>query len=1045
MRGGALSGRKTDGTCLEFLSAPELQRGLRSNFHWPGMVMAATDENAQRLSLVARFLGWLVVAVSARPRFTLWCILSLACAAVGVTVSQLNIKTSRADLIDPAADFAESWRKYTDTFGATSDLIVVVKTKKANQQLIQEVVESLGEKLRREDALFSNVLYRIDQRALRRKGLQFLSQQQLQRTAARVDRYAPVVSNGQWDLLRTDRLVQQLRSNIQRAEKDGTASETLYQSADRFAQSLLRFQQQVANGQTPDQKTFQSPLPDLLSIDATENASDADVAWLINADGNVGLLQAFPIAQSTAVNENSPSIDRLRELIADVRKKFEKMKDEVSISLTGIPVLEHDEMQRTTSDMINASLVAFAFVSVLMFFGFRGMRHPMLAILTLIVSICWTFGAAALTIGHLNILSVSFAVILIGLGIDFSIHFLSRYVALRLELYETPDALRLTAQTVGTGILMSALTTALAFGSAMLTGVPGLAELGLISAMGILLCAAATFLFLPALVALSDQATEIEQLPAPWSTEFYRRKIVAWPVVIIATSVVCIAAFATRAFKYNDGTLKCLVEYDSNLMNLQDNTLESVQAQAALNASTNESLLYAVAVAPSYEEALRLRNEFRKLPSVGRVSEMASLLPPDPSAAQVQLIRQLRDRIYSMPRSTPVIQRPALNAVGREIENLYFVLRDSPNVTGRASAETLDQFLDGLSKMPGDQASDMLNSYQFMVAGALLAELGQVATATTLDPVIPSDLPPELTSRFLRAERVEGRESQSWLVRVYPKGAIWDAEPLEAFVREVRSVSPDISGVPIQNYESASRLHHSYTTVGVYSLAVISLFLLFDFLRPGQKLLTILPPIAVAAFVGYTMFKRSGEVNPHLIVGIAIGLMGFIATVLDSRNLRDTLFALLPPIAGGAILLGVMALCGWDLNPVNLIVLPLVLGIGVDNGIHLLHDYRRQLQRGSVEYSPSADTVNGILLTSMTSIVGFGSLMISAHRGLFSVGVLLATGIAACLYVALIPLPAVLSLVARHQPASLEPVRLRTPQNADGETKAAPQKSRKAA
>ena len=1010
--------------------------------------MANSEENATNFSLASRMLGRLVLLVSARPRFTLWCILSLACAAVGVTVAHLTVKTSRADLVDPATDFAESWQQYTHTFGATSDMMVVVRTPNANPQLIQNVLNSLGQKLERETQLFSHVLYRIDQRTLRRKGLQFLSASQLQQTVARVDRYSPVVKNQQWDLLRTESLIASLRNSIQRTEKAGSPADSLYASADRFSESLLRFQQQTEAGTKPDPATFLSPLSDLLNIDATANISDTDVAYMLNSEGTAGLLQAFPVAQKGDLDENNQSIRRMRELIEEVREEYAAMSNEVSLSLTGIPVLEHDEMHRSAADMINASLIAFAAVSVLMFFGFRGMRHPMLAILTLIVAISWTFGAATLTIGHLNILSVSFAVILIGLGIDFSIHFLSRYLSLRQELYKLPDALRLTAQTVGTGILMSAMTTALAFGSAMLTGVPGLAELGMISGMGILLCAAATFMFLPALIALSDAGIEGDALPAPLPTSLYRRLIVAWPVIVVGVSLLAVGGFASRAFKYNDGSVQCVVEYDANLMKLQDHSLESVKAQKDLYASTNESLLYAVAVAPSYEEALRLRNEFRKLPSVGRVSEMASLLPPEPTQAQVQLIRQLRDRVYSIPRTSPAMPRAQLNIVGREIENLYFVLQNSPNVKARSAAERLDQFLNSLSTMPGDQAAGMMEAYQLMVASSLLGELGKVASATAIEPVMPRDLPAELTTRYLRAERVDGKEVQSWLIRVYPREQIWESRPLEAFVRDVRSVAPNITGVPIQNYESASMLHHSYKTVGLYALAVISLFLLYDFLRPGQKLMTLITPVAVAAFVGYTMHQRTGSVNPHLLVGIAIGLMCFIAAVLDSRNLRDTCLALLPPLGGGAILLGVMAICGWDLNPVNLIVLPLVLGIGVDNGIHLLHDYRRQLQSGAETYTPSADTTNAVLMTSLTSMVGFGSLLIAAHRGLFSVGVLLATGIAGCLFVALIPLPAVLSLVARYQPASMEPVQLRSPRTADAENseaKPVAQKVRKAA
>ncbi len=185
---------------------------------------------------------------------------------------------------------------------------------------------------------------------------------------------------------------------------------------------------------------------------------------------------------------------------------------------------------------------------------------------------------------------------------------------------------------------------------------------------------------------------------------------------------------------------------------------------------------------------------------------------------------------------------------------------------------------------------------------------------------------------------------------------------------------------------------------------------------------------------------------------IGIGLVAFIAAVVDYRNLRDTLIALMPAFLGCILLTGFMALTGMAFNPVNLITLNLLFGIGVDNGILLLHDYRRQIAAGQTEYSPSSDTINGILMTSLTSMIGFGSLMIAAHRGLFSVGVLLSVGIAGCLFVSLAILPALLVIVARHQPTVLEPIRLRrtktegtdnTSTPAKGQQQ--PQKSKKAA
>ena len=100
---------------------------------------------------------------------------------------------------------------------------------------------------------------------------------------------------------------------------------------------------------------------------------------------------------------------------------------------------------------------------------------------------------------------------------------------------------------------------------------------------------------------------------------------------------------------------------------------------------------------------------------------------------------------------------------------------------------------------------------------------------------------------------------------------------------------------------------------------------------------------------------------------------------------------------------------GVDFNPANLIVLPLILGIGVDDGVHVVHDFRSQ----SGSYRMSASTMNAIVLTSLTSMIGFGSMMLAAHRGLYSLGLVLVIGIGNCLFVSLVLLPALLAVTRR--------------------------------
>ncbi|MCA9058120.1 MAG: MMPL family transporter, partial [Planctomycetaceae bacterium] len=815
----------------------------------------------------------------------------------------------------------------------------------------------------------------------------------------------------------------QLRSRVQKADRSGNANDSAYTYAEQFATSLNQFSAAAVNGIDPADIPFQSPLPHLVKVESATGAEDSDLAYLINANGTVGLLQIQPVSKESEIDRNAHSIRQLKQLISAVQEELRSQGSSVRVSLTGIPVLDHDELEASRADTISAMILAAVVVSLLMFGGFRSIRHPMLAFLTLVVAMAWTTGVAAVSIGHLNIVSISFAVILIGLGIDFSIHFLTRYLHLRQELYELPDALRLTAEGTGTGIIMSTVTTALAFATAMLSGFPGLAELGMVAAIGIVFCSAATFLFLPALIAFTDSGVDFDRLPQPHSLAVYRRFATAWPVIGAAVALAGVLGLGSQAISLDEGTPSLRLAYDSNQMHLHDETAESVQAQQRLQQSTGESLLFAVSITDSREEALQRRQQFLALPAVGRVSDIASQLPDPPDASQRSAIQNMQQQTASIAGISPRLKSPDANRIYGEVQQLQIALKESRHASAPEAAAQLGEFLDRLKTLGNQPRQAILDAYETRIVSSLFREFEQVAR-TSLEPVRPEDLPQELRTRFFQADD----NGEHWLLKIHPRHPVWDDAPLEEFVQQLRTVDAQVSGIPVRNYEASRMLRSSYRTVAIYSIAAIAVILLFGFLRPGQKLITLVPPVAVVGVIGYTMYRRTQVVDINQLVTIGLILTGFIAAVLDYRNLRDMLLALLPPVLGGVMMLGAMAMLHLDFNPVNLIVLPLVLGVGVDNGIHLVQDCRRQILRGAAnEYSPSSDCMTGVIVTSLTSIVGFGSLMVASHRGLFSLGIVMALGVAGCLFVCLTLMPPVLSLVARHQPASMEPIRIRRP------------------
>jgi predicted RND superfamily exporter protein len=213
-------------------------------------------------------------------------------------------------------------------------------------------------------------------------------------------------------------------------------------------------------------------------------------------------------------------------------------------------------------------------------------------------------------------------------------------------------------------------------------------------------------------------------------------------------------------------------------------------------------------------------------------------------------------------------------------------------------------------------------------------------------PISVADLPPDFRERYI------GR-SGKWLLRVFAKDCLWDFEPLEHFTRQIATVDPEATGKPFSTVEGLRAMKDGFQRAGLYALLVIVAVLFADF-----------------------------------------------------RSLRNTLIAVAPLTMGVILSLGIMGLFGVPLNPANMIAFPLILGVGVDNGVHVLHDYllRRREGQSTISYAIG----RGVLVKALTTMIGFGMLMISSERGLAGLGFILTLGVGCCMLGALVFLPAVL-------------------------------------
>jgi predicted RND superfamily exporter protein len=962
--------------------------------------------------LLTRLLCFVTRCVVRYPKFTLLCVLLSVVACAGAAALGLKFKTSRADLIDPQADFQQRWLKFTEKFGDQSDLVLVVESDDSAR--VRLVLDDLGERLLKEPELFTKVSWKFDPQALSRKGLQYLTPAQLEAGLAQLESYGPVLA-GHWNRAGLESYCRRLAVHARWAHDNNRPAEEeqAIQQAARLAESLTGFaaslSPQVAGAGGAGQMQFQSPWPEVFPDAGTSLQSLLEVRYQVTTDGKMGFLTSTPTAGEQDFSGTSPTLARLRAIMAEARAKYEG----VTFGLTGIPVLESDEMQRSQADMTKATYISFGAVALILLFGFRGLKHPLLGLTMLLVGLAWSIGYTALSIGHLNILSVSFAAILIGLGIDFAIHYLSRYLEMRHEGASLEEALVGTSATVGTGIATGSITTALAFFCAAFTKFLGVAELGIIAGGGILLCASAAFLVLAPTVRLADGKVEPRRLPTPFQGTFLRWTTARFPRAVTCASLAAIVAVTLQAVEWRDGAPQFKVEYDANLLNLQADDVESVRVQQRVFEETNGSLLFAISLAGSPEEAKQKAEQFRQLSSVAHVEHLARVIPDYPPAETELLVQAIHARLTTIapfPREFPAIDPLA---VGQALEELLTVLKASAAPAAQIAASRLNAYLDMFEQTTLEQQVQMLGGYQLAMLTALRVQFERLAEVSDPTPVVAADIAPGVRERFVSPQG-------DWMLRVFPREQVWDEAPLEHFVNQVRTVDSEATGTPLQNYEAARQIRQSYLQAAAYALIAVVMTLLIDFVASGPLCVALLTPLIVVAFGAVTLAGPDQSFDIRWMACLYGVLALLVATIFDPVSIRNLLLALSPPVVGLAMMFGIMGWQGQPLNPANIIVLPLLLGVGVDYGVFVVHDFRSQ----SGGYRMSASTINSLVLTSLTSTAGFGSLLVASHKGLASLGMVLALGLATCLFVALVALPAILTVIAGKAVAATEPADL---------------------
>ncbi|HTV75982.1 MAG TPA: MMPL family transporter, partial [Candidatus Baltobacteraceae bacterium] len=626
------------------------------------------------------------------------------------------------------------------------------------------------------------------------------------------------------------------------------------------------------------------PSPGVASLFGSTDPSDIYITF---NHGEIFLLTTHAPSDSL----NGEAIDHLRDLIQQTKNEVPG----VNVGLTGEPVLDYDEMTQSQKDTTKASIVSLFLCALIFIYGYNETGRPVKTTLCLVVGLAYTLAFATLAVGHLNILTITFVPMLIGLAIDFGVHLVTRFEE-ELRHGKTQEAALTKAMVfTGQGIFTGALTTAGAFLAMAFTNFKGIQEMGIICGGGLMLCLVPMMTLLPVLL-LRGKQNVIDHSHSEDETRARIENI--WlqrPALVIGITITLGALALTQIYAGK-------VKFNYNLIEMQSPTLSSVVFEQKLIHSADKSLLCGAVVATNLEEAISLEKKIKALPTVADIEPPPEMLNDFIESNQIKklpLVRGIKHEVASLQFSPPDLNPVNIDGLSATLYSLYgycgaamVEIGDSDtNLT--AQFVSLRQAIEDLRKtmLTGDslaltQHAGKLAVFQQALFDDVRETFQSLQNQNVSSPMTVDDLPAALRDQFVG---VTGK----FLLQVFPKADVWQRANQEAFVTDLRTVDENATGTPVQLYEYETLLKNSYVQAAWYSLIAIAIMVLIHF-----------------------------------------------------RSLAAVILALLPVGIGTLWLAGLMGWFDIPFNLANIMTLPLVIGIGVTNGIHILNRFAEERTPG---------------------------------------------------------------------------------------------------
>ena len=659
--------------------------------------------------------------------------------------------------------------------------------------------------------------------------------------------------------------------------------------------------------------------------------------WLPAGTGSLRLVLVMP-------RKDFGTLAVIEEPLRQIRARIDRVQrahPSVEIGLTGKPVLQADEMRTTNDDMNAASMMALGLCAALFMIVFRGVKRPALAVLVFLAGAALTYGAATAMLGRLNLLSVVFMLVLVGVGLDYGVHMVARYLE-GLRHLGPASSVRHTVRRAVPSVLAGALTSAGTFLIAVFAPMRGLRELGLVSGVGLLLCAATMAVALPALLLIADRRARREPLRRGLFMEPLDRQQDAFggragPRHRALVTGFLALALAGGWFGWRH------VRFESNLLRLQADGLDSVAWQRRLQEAGGNATWFGACVTDSMSRLPELTERARKEPLIGQARSVLDVVRAD-TEERAALRGAVGQAALGRAETARQIATPALaDGAAQALDRLA----DGAGIAGAGDRDVaaIRELRDGVRALNRALREAPDETVRASEAAATRAATAAKALGEGARGSLREALPAAMRDTFTGA-------GGQYAVILNPVEDVWDPEAMRRFVEAMRRVDPDVTGVPITVLESLQLMRRSFVQQALLATLFVAIVLLVDF-----------------------------------------------------RSLALTLLSLVSLAAGIALTTGAMAALEVPFSLANFFAIPIMIGLGIDSCIHVTH---RAIDGGLL--SGFGSTRRAVVVTALTTTIGFGTLLWAEHRGLRSLGAVMTIASVACLASSVWLLPAMLRM-----------------------------------